>query len=167
MQNIISSPTTPVVKYLFPHRSACFPVWAHLLIFQQLNSSFKYWNPSVMAYLQPCSQGPLEGRERTLGTKLTNPSPLGWYSDHVPSMDSARESWALLVTGRLVNTLLVNQITKENIRKGIWLQRKKKTLGAAKPSTSRTRVHFTRGSRVTSRDSAKRACSKPNGSQSQ
>lgn len=44
-------------------------------------------------------------------------------------MDSARESWALLVTGRLVNTLLVNQITKENIRKGIWLQRKKKKVG--------------------------------------
>ena len=47
-------------------------------------------------------------------------------------MDSARESWALLVTGRLVNTLLVNQITKENILKGIWLQRKKKTLGRDK-----------------------------------
>ena len=44
-------------------------------------------------------------------------------------MDSARESWALLVTDRLVNTLLVNQITKENIRKGIWLQRKKKKVG--------------------------------------
>ena len=43
-------------------------------------------------------------------------------------MDSARESWALLVTGLLVNTLLVNQITKENIRKGIRLQSQKKTV---------------------------------------
>lgn len=145
---------------------------------------------------------------------------VGWYSDHVPSMDSARESWALLVTGLLVNTLFVNQITKQNIRKGIRLQSQKKTVDrdndvgennrnlqhnksqninlqsfsvsltvpslwassplrvdseasrertrerAAKPSTPRTSVSVW-GCRVTSRDSLKRACSKPNASQSQ
>ena len=32
---------------------------------------------------------------------------------HVPSVESGPEAWVLLVTGRLVKTLFVNQITME------------------------------------------------------
>ena len=46
--------------------------------------------------------------------------------DHVPSVDSEPVAWVLLVTGLLVNTLFVNQITMENIRTGIWLENKQK-----------------------------------------